>query len=34
MRPLGEAGLWEIFIPGLAEGAVYKFEILASEGDI
>ena len=34
MRPLGEAGLWEIFIPGLAEGAVYKFEILASEGEI
>ena len=34
IRPLGEAGLWEIFIPGLAEGAVYKFEILASEGEI
>jgi 1,4-alpha-glucan branching enzyme len=27
MRPLGSSGTWEIFIPGLAEGTVYKYEI-------
>ncbi|HKJ23068.1 MAG TPA: 1,4-alpha-glucan branching protein GlgB [Gammaproteobacteria bacterium] len=27
MRSLGGSGLWELFIPGLAEGALYKFEI-------
>ena len=28
MRHRGESGIWEIFIPGLDEGEVYKFEIL------
>ncbi len=27
MRSLGSSGTWEIFIPGLAEGTVYKYEI-------
>ena len=27
MRVLGSFGIWEIFIPGLEEGALYKFEI-------
>lgn len=27
MRSLGSSGVWEIFIPGLKEGARYKFEI-------
>ncbi len=27
MRPLGSSGVWEIFIPGIAEGAHYKFEV-------
>jgi 1,4-alpha-glucan branching enzyme len=27
MRVLGSAGVWEIFIPGLGEAALYKFEI-------
>ncbi len=27
MRPRGDAGLWELFIPGLKPGALYKFEI-------
>ena len=27
MRRLGASGIWEIFIPGLAAGAVYKYEI-------
>ena len=27
MRPLGLSGVWEIFIPGVAEGTKYKFEV-------
>lgn len=27
MRMLGASGIWEIFIPGLKEGELYKFEI-------
>ncbi|MBM3207223.1 MAG: 1,4-alpha-glucan branching protein GlgB [Chlamydiae bacterium] len=34
MRSLGGCGLWEIFIPGLAVGEKYKFEIVTSEGTI
>ncbi|HEX4002183.1 MAG TPA: 1,4-alpha-glucan branching protein GlgB [Candidatus Acidoferrales bacterium] len=32
MRNLGPTGIWEIFMPGLDEGALYKFEILSSAG--
>jgi 1,4-alpha-glucan branching enzyme len=28
MRNLGGSGIWEIFIPGLTSGCLYKFEIL------
>jgi 1,4-alpha-glucan branching enzyme len=28
MRVLGSSGIWEIFIPDVAEGAAYKYEIL------
>ncbi|MGR9086667.1 MAG: 1,4-alpha-glucan branching protein GlgB [Gammaproteobacteria bacterium] len=31
MRNLGSSGLWELFIPGLTEGCLYKFEILNRE---
>jgi 1,4-alpha-glucan branching enzyme len=34
MRSLGASGIWEIFIPGLQEGALYKFEILDFRGDL
>jgi len=27
MRPRGASGLWELFIPGLGEGEVYKYEV-------
>jgi 1,4-alpha-glucan branching enzyme len=33
MRHRGSSGIWEIFIPGLDEGEVYKFEILSSVGN-
>ena len=32
MRKLVASGVWEIFIPGVAEGAHYKFEIKTSSG--
>ncbi|GAA0417499.1 1,4-alpha-glucan branching enzyme GlgB [Acrocarpospora corrugata] len=32
MRSLGRSGVWELFIPGVAAGAQYKFEILGVDG--
>ncbi|MEI7865327.1 MAG: 1,4-alpha-glucan branching protein GlgB [Chthoniobacterales bacterium] len=34
MRKLFGSGVWEIFIPGLKEGAHYKFEIKGCHGDV
>ncbi|MGH9128285.1 MAG: 1,4-alpha-glucan branching protein GlgB, partial [Acidimicrobiales bacterium] len=34
MRSLGSSGVWEIFLPGVAPGALYKFEILSAEGHL
>ncbi|HZK59850.1 MAG TPA: 1,4-alpha-glucan branching protein GlgB [Cryobacterium sp.] len=33
MRNMGSTGVWELFIPGLAAGSNYKFELLAQSGD-
>jgi 1,4-alpha-glucan branching enzyme len=33
MRHRGSSGIWELFIPGLDEGELYKFEILSRVGD-
>ncbi len=33
MRTRGESGIWEIFIPELPEGSLYKFEIFSRVGD-
>ena len=27
MRMLGESGIWELFIPGIGQGSLYKFEL-------
>lgn len=32
MRSLGASGVWEIFIPGIGEGAVYKYAIQTKAG--
>jgi len=32
MRHRGSSGIWELFIPGLDEGELYKFEILSAVG--
>ncbi|QCU78805.1 1,4-alpha-glucan branching protein GlgB [Citricoccus sp. SGAir0253] len=32
MRSLGDSGLWEIFVPGIGAGTVYKYAILGQDG--
>ncbi|MFE1250268.1 1,4-alpha-glucan branching enzyme [Streptomyces sp. NPDC058766] len=32
MRSLGSSGVWELFLPGVAEGELYKFEITRPDG--
>ena len=34
MRLRQEAGIWEIFIPGLSAGEIYKYEIVARDGTV
>ena len=34
MRRRIDSGVWEIFVPGLEEGAVYKYEIIGQNGDL
>jgi len=33
MRNMGSTGVWELFVPGLAAGSNYKFEILTQAGE-
>jgi 1,4-alpha-glucan branching enzyme len=32
MRVMGSSGIWELFVPGLTPGSLYKFEIKTQEG--
>jgi 1,4-alpha-glucan branching enzyme len=34
MRSLGASGVWELFIPGLGEGELYKFELRDQRGGV
>ncbi|WP_375230970.1 1,4-alpha-glucan branching protein GlgB [Roseobacter sp. S98] len=34
MRRRGATGVWEIFVPGVGEGTVYKYEILDASGNV
>ncbi|MBQ35834.1 MAG: 1,4-alpha-glucan branching protein GlgB [Candidatus Latescibacteria bacterium] len=34
MRSLGASGLWELFLPGLGAGTVYKFEVVSPAGQL
>jgi len=34
MRRMGATGVWEIFMPGLAEGEPYKYELLDANGNL
>jgi 1,4-alpha-glucan branching enzyme len=34
MRSMGQSGIWELFIPDVGGGALYKFEVLGADGNI
>ncbi|MGE4283288.1 MAG: 1,4-alpha-glucan branching protein GlgB [Clostridia bacterium] len=34
MHSIGSSGVWEIFIPGIGDGDIYKYEIKTQAGDI
>ena len=34
MRSLGSSGVWELFVPGVEPGALYKFEIKTQGGEL
>ena len=34
MRALGGSGIWELFVPGVGDGARYKFEIRTQSGEL
>jgi 1,4-alpha-glucan branching enzyme len=34
MRARGSSGIWEMFLPDLGEGAIYKYEIIGPNGQI
>jgi 1,4-alpha-glucan branching enzyme len=34
MRALGSAGVWELFLPGVEPGALYKYEIRTRSGEL
>ncbi len=34
MRCLGASGIWEIFVPGIGPGELYKFELLTRDGHL
>jgi 1,4-alpha-glucan branching enzyme len=34
MRSLGSTGIWELFLPDIAAGARYKYEILTADGEL
>lgn len=34
MRMLGASGIWELFIPGMRAGDIYKYEIKTQSGDV
>ncbi len=32
MRPAGQTGVWETFLPGISDGALYKYQIMWADG--
>lgn len=34
MRPRGSTGVWEIFIPHISAGVLYKYELIGADGNI
>ena len=34
MRPVGHTGVWEVFLPAIGEGALYKYQITGADGQV
>jgi 1,4-alpha-glucan branching enzyme len=34
MRSLGSSGVWELFVPGIGVGELYKYEVLGADGTL
>ena len=34
MRLLGESGVWELFVPGVGDGTIYKFLVRGADGKV
>jgi 1,4-alpha-glucan branching enzyme len=34
MRSMGSSGIWELFIPGIGQGELYKYEIKTNSGEL
>ncbi len=34
MRPLGSSGVWELFVPGMEEGELYKYAVRDQQGHV
>jgi len=34
MRSLGASGVWELFVPGIGPGELYKYEVLGADGKL
>jgi 1,4-alpha-glucan branching enzyme len=34
MRSMGSSGVWELFVPGIGSGELYKYEVLAPDGSL
>ncbi|HYF25583.1 MAG TPA: 1,4-alpha-glucan branching protein GlgB [Baekduia sp.] len=34
MRSMGSSGIWELFVPGVAEGTLYRYEIRTQDGNL
>ncbi len=32
MQPAGETGVWEVFVPNVTDGALYKYELVGADG--
>ena len=34
MRTLGSSGIWELFVPDVGDGCLYKYEVVTAQGDL
>jgi 1,4-alpha-glucan branching enzyme len=34
LRPIGQTGVWEIFVPQVGDGALYKYQVIGADGQV